>query len=106
MQLEGKTALITGGGKGIGKAIALAFAGEGADVSIAARTESDLKATASKVDQMGRKSLAILTDLADPDQISAMVDKTMDKFGKIDILINNSGIEGPITPVANMDLDA
>jgi NAD(P)-dependent dehydrogenase (short-subunit alcohol dehydrogenase family) len=106
MQLEGKTALITGGGKGIGKAIALAFAGEGANISIAARTEPDLKATALQVEQMGRKSLAIVTDLADPDQISAMVDKTMDKFGKIDILINNSGIEGPITPVANMDLDA
>lgn len=106
MQLEGKTALITGGGKGIGKAIALAFAGEGANVSIAARTEPDLKATTLQVEQMGRKSLAIVTDLADPDQISAMVDKTMDTFGQIDILINNSGIEGPMTPVASMDLDA
>ncbi len=106
MQLEGKTALVTGGGKGIGKAIAMAFAREGADISIAARTEADLTAVALEVEKMGRKGLAIVTDLADPNQVKAMVDKTMDIFGKIDILVNNSGIEGPIVSVADMDLEA
>ena len=105
MLLEGKTALITGGGKGIGKAIALAFAKEGADVSVAARTESELNAVAKEIEDMGKKSLAIVTDLSRPDQIINMVDKTMDKFGRIDVLVNNSGIEGPFLPVKDMDLD-
>ena len=106
MQLQGKTALVTGGGKGIGRAIALAYAKEGADVSIAARTESELTAVAAEIEKTGQKGLAIVTDLADPDQVAAMVDKTMAAFGKIDILVNNSGIEGPIVSVADMDLDA
>jgi NAD(P)-dependent dehydrogenase (short-subunit alcohol dehydrogenase family) len=106
MQLEGKFAIVTGGGKGIGKAIALAFAQEGADVAIAARTEADLTAVVSEIEKTGRKGLAIVTDLADQKQVETMVDKTMAAFGKIDILVNNSGIEGPIVSVADMDLDA
>jgi NAD(P)-dependent dehydrogenase (short-subunit alcohol dehydrogenase family) len=106
MLLEGKTALITGGGKGIGKSIALAFAKEGADVSVAARTEAELNAVTKEIESMGRNSIAVVTDLSDPDQIANMVDKTMEKFGQIDILVNNSGIEGPIVKVKDMDLDA
>lgn len=106
MILQGQTALITGGGKGIGKSIAMAFAREGADVSLAARTEPELKAVAEEIESMGQKSLAVVTDLADTDQITNMVDRTMDTFGQIDILVNNSGIEGPIMPVKDMDLKA
>lgn len=105
MQLENKVSLITGGGKGIGKAIALAFAREGSDVAIAARTEADLLQTASEVKQIGKQCLVIVTDLTDPSQVEKMVQETMDKFGQIDVLINNSGIEGPIMSVADMDLD-
>jgi NAD(P)-dependent dehydrogenase (short-subunit alcohol dehydrogenase family) len=104
MLLEGKIAIVTGGGYGIGKAIALALAHEGADVVLASRTESALKKTAQEIEALGRRSLAIVTDLLQPDAPAALVSKTLDKFGKIDILVNNSGTEGPINPVAEMDL--
>lgn len=104
MHLEGRVAIVTGGGYGIGKAIALAFAREGADVVVAARTESALKKVAQEIESLGRKSLAIVTDLLQPDAPAAIVEKTLKKFGKIDILVNNSGAEGPIKPVAEMDL--
>jgi len=105
VQLEGKVAVITGGGKGIGRAIALAFAKEGAEVVVAARTESDLKRVASEIESMGRKSLAIVTDLADPEQVRVMVDRALKRFGKVDVLVNNSGIAGPVANVADMDLE-
>jgi NAD(P)-dependent dehydrogenase (short-subunit alcohol dehydrogenase family) len=106
MQLEGKIAVVTGGGRGIGKSIALVFAGEGADVVIAARTEADLKKTAAEIEAMGRKCLAIVTDQAVPEQVHAMVDRTLETFGRVDILVNNAGIGGPSMSVADMDLEA
>ena len=105
MQLADKVAIVTGGGKGIGRAISLAFAQEGADVVVAARTESALREVASEIEAMGRKSLAIVTDLTVPEQTLAMVERTMEKFGKVDILVNNSGLEGPMVNVADMDLE-
>ena len=105
MQLAGKVALVTGGGKGIGRAIALAFAGEGADVVIAARTEADLKKTAAEIEKAGRQCLAIVTDLAIPAQIRAMVDKTLREFKRVDVLVNNSGTSGPPASVAELDLE-
>jgi meso-butanediol dehydrogenase / (S,S)-butanediol dehydrogenase / diacetyl reductase len=104
MQLEGRVAIVTGGGYGIGKAIALALANEGADVVVAARTGPALKKVAKEIDVMGRKSLAVVTDLLQPEAPVAMVDKALAKFGKIDILVNNAGVEGPIKSVAEMDL--
>jgi len=106
MQLEGKIAVVTGGGKGLGRGIAMVFAAEGADVVIAARTEADLKKTASEIEAMGRKCLPIVTDLAIPEQIRSMVDKTLDRFGRVDVLVNNAGIGGPTLSVADMDLEA
>lgn len=105
MQLADKVAIVTGGGKGIGRAISLAFTQEGADVVVAARTESALREVASEIEAMGRKSLAIVTDLTIPEQTLAMVERTMEKFGRVDILVNNSGLEGPIVNVADMDLE-
>ncbi|OGO30188.1 MAG: hypothetical protein A2Z29_07520 [Chloroflexi bacterium RBG_16_56_11] len=96
--------MITGGGRGIGRAIALAFAAEGADVVVAARTESSLKEVAGQINAAGRKSLAVVTDLAHPEQPLSLVELTLARFGRIDILVNNSGIEGPIMNVAEMDL--
>jgi NAD(P)-dependent dehydrogenase (short-subunit alcohol dehydrogenase family) len=105
VQLDGKVAVITGGGKGIGKAIALAFAGVGADVVIAARTEADLKKTAAEIEKTGRKCLAMATDLAVPKQVRSMVDSTLEKFGRVDVLVNNAGTGGPVASVADMDLE-
>jgi NAD(P)-dependent dehydrogenase (short-subunit alcohol dehydrogenase family) len=105
MQLAGKIAIVTGGGKGIGRAISLAFAREGADVVVAARTESELEKVASEIKTIGRRSLVAVTDLANPEQSLAMVDRTLEEFGKVDVLVNNSGIEGPIATVTDMDLE-
>jgi len=106
MYLEGKVTIVTGGGKGIGRAISLAFAKEGADVVVAATTESALKEVASEIEAMGKRSLVVVTDLADPKQSLIMVDRTLDKFGRVDVLVNNSGIAGPTVGVADMDLNA
>jgi NAD(P)-dependent dehydrogenase (short-subunit alcohol dehydrogenase family) len=104
MQFDCKVAIVTGGGYGIGKGIALALAKEGADVALAARNEKALKETAGEIESMGRKSLVIVTDFLQPDAPMQLVDKALKKFGKIDILVNNSGQEGPIKNVAEMDL--
>ncbi len=104
MQLEGRVAIVTGGGYGIGKAIVLALGNEGANVVVAARSESALKKVAREIEGMGRKSLAVVTDLLQPDAPVTMVEKALAKFGKIDILVNNAGEEGPIRNVAEMDL--
>jgi NAD(P)-dependent dehydrogenase (short-subunit alcohol dehydrogenase family) len=106
MQLEGKIAVITGGGRGLGKSIALTFAAEGSDVVIAARTETALEETAAEIEAIGRKCLAIVADQATPEQVRNMVDRTLNWFGRVDVLINNAGIGGPTLSVADMDLEA
>jgi NAD(P)-dependent dehydrogenase (short-subunit alcohol dehydrogenase family) len=89
--LEGRVALITGGSKGIGRAIALEFAGAGADVAIAARGVDELEAVAKEVDALGRRALAVPTDVADRDAVARLVARTEDELGGLDILVNNAG---------------
>ena len=103
-RLQGKKALVTGGGVGIGESIALAFAREGADVSIASRNTANLEGVAAKIREMGRTALAITADIAEEDEVKAMVEKTMSEFGRIDVLVNNSGIPGRFLDVSEMDL--
>lgn len=95
MKLEDKVAVITGGGKGIGKAIALNFANEGADVSLAARSTAKMEEVAKEVTSLGRRALVTTTDITKISDIDQMVNQTIEQFGKIDILVNNSGIAGP-----------
>jgi len=90
-RLDGKVALVTGAGKGIGAGIARAFAEAGADVALAARTESDLEAVAKDVEAAGRRALVVPTDVLDFEQLQAAVDGTASAFGGIDILVNNAG---------------
>lgn len=90
-RLDGQVALITGAGKGIGAAIATAFAEVGADVVLAARTESDLEAVAARVRDMGRRALVVPTDVLESEQLQALVARTRDTFGRLDILVNNAG---------------
>ena len=106
MQLEGKIAVITGGGRGLGKGIALTFAAEGSDVVIAGRNESALKETANEIEAMGRKCLPIVTDQAVPEQVRNMVDRALERFDRVDVLVNNAGISGPVLSVADMDWEA
>ena len=103
-RLLDKKALVTGGGVGIGESIALAFAREGADVAIASRNTANLERVAAKIREMGRECLPITADIAEEDQVNAMVNKTIAEFGRIDVLVNNSGIPGQFLDVSNMDL--
>src|SRR5512136_1776614 len=98
-RLKDKVAIITGGGSGIGKAIAKAFVQEGATVVLAARNVANLEQTAKEFEAMGGKVKLIPTDVKVEQQIIDMVAETIKTFGKIDILVNNSGIGGPTANV-------
>ncbi len=104
MRLKDKVAIVTGGGKGIGKAIALAFAREGAKVMVAGRTLSALEETCDEIKSKGGKAKLIQTDVTVEEQVIRLVSKTAGKFGGVDILVNNSGVAGPIVKLADMDL--
>lgn len=90
-ELDGKVALVTGASKGIGRAIALRFADAGADIALAARGPDDLERTAQEVEKFGRRALPVPTDVSDPGQVEALVEKTLKDLGTIDLLVNNAG---------------
>jgi len=92
MRLKGQTAIVTGGGRGIGRAICLSLAGEGANIVIVARTEREIRETARLVEREGRKALAVKTDIRNEEEVIDMVSKAMNAFGRIDILVNNAGV--------------
>jgi len=106
MRLHNKVAIITGGGKGIGRAIASAFAAEGASVVMAARTRAILEEAAEEIRAQGGEAQAIQTDITDERQIERMVAETIQAYGRIDILVNNSGIAGPTARVVDLGLAA
>jgi len=91
-KLDNKVALVTGGGTNIGKGITLEFAKEGADVVVSSRSLANLEKVVEDVRAMGRRSLAIATDVRMREQVQSMVKQTLEEFGRIDILVNNSGI--------------
>src|ERR1700744_6771695 len=90
-RLDDKVAVITGGGRGLGAAIALAFAEAGADVVIASRTQSELDAVAEQVRAVGRRAHTVAADLAHPDVTATLAGQAVDAFGKLDIVVNNVG---------------
>ncbi len=90
--LKGKKALITGAGKGIGKALALAFAKEGVSVALLARTTADLEKVAEEVTAYGVEAFVAQADVANLDSVNSAAEKVLNSFGAIDILINNAGI--------------
>jgi NAD(P)-dependent dehydrogenase (short-subunit alcohol dehydrogenase family) len=92
MLLEGKVALITGAGRGIGKAIALNFANEGALVVLSGRNESALNDVKNEIEAKGKQAVVITADLAKEDQVSKLIAETLNLHQRIDILINNAGI--------------
>ena len=91
LKLDGKVAIITGAGRGLGRAMAVKFAAAGADIVAAARTQSQLDETADAVKQTGRKCLIVPTDVTVSAQVNALAEATLKEFGKIDILVNNAG---------------
>ncbi len=90
-KLQDKVAIVTGAGRGIGKAISLAFAGAGADVVAVARNKEEIEQTCQEVQAMGRQSLAIPADVTKTEQVDRMVEEAVARFKKIDILVNNAG---------------
>ena len=105
-QLEDKTALITGAGRGIGQAIALAYAREGAKLALAARSLSELEETASQCRMLGAEVLVTPTDVTDASHVARLVGATVERYSTIDILVNNAGIAGPIGNLEDNDMDA
>ena len=102
--LEEKAALITGGGRGIGQAIARAYAAEGARLALAARTDAELQMTAGSLrDEFGVEVMTIIADVAQREQVESAVAQTEERFGCIDILVNNAGNPGEIGPLWRLD---
>jgi 7-alpha-hydroxysteroid dehydrogenase len=96
-RLDDKVAVITGGGRGLGAAIALAFAEVGADVVIASRTQSELDAVAEKVRATGRRAHTVAADLAHPEVTAQLAGQAVEAFGRLDIVVNNVGGTMPNT---------
>lgn len=92
LPLKGKVAIVTGGSRGIGRAIALGFAEAGADVVVASRTLPELEKVVSEIEGKGRRALAIQANIALKSDVDSMVARTLEKFGTVDILVNNAAI--------------
>ncbi len=103
--LEGKSTIVTGASRGIGAAIAIAFAEAGADVALAARSTSDIEQLASKIEALGRRAIPITTDVTNPDDVRACVERSIEAFGKIDVLVNNAGGTKFMAPVIDLRPD-
>ena len=109
MRFEGKVALVTGASRGIGRAIALALAAEGADVAVNyAGSEAAAKEVAAEIEAMDRKAFVIQADIASTEASTAMVDAVVKEFGRIDVLVNNAGItrDGLLMRMKEEDWDA
>lgn len=98
----GKVAFITGGGTGIGRAAALAFAREGASVAVVGRTLEELEETVQLIEQDGGRAVAVTCDVAKSDEVRAAVERAVDEFGRLDIGFNNAGIEQPTAPLVDI----
>ncbi len=91
-RLEDKVAIVTGSGRGLGKAIALAFAEAGADVVVTARSMDQVEETSREIEELGRKCLPVQTDVTDEKQVQELVRRTLDRFHGLDVLVNNVGM--------------
>src|SRR5258708_3281026 len=99
MLLQDRVAVITGGGHGIGRAIALALAAEGAHLVLAARDQVALEETRALATATGVEALVVPLDVRQEESVQALAERTLQHFGRVDILVNNSGIAGPTAPL-------
>jgi NAD(P)-dependent dehydrogenase (short-subunit alcohol dehydrogenase family) len=90
--LSGRVAVVSGAGRGIGKAIALALARAGADVAVFSRTEEQFRATAAEIENLGRRALGLRVDVSRSTDVEAMVAAVMERFGRLDVMVNNAGL--------------
>ena len=105
MKLDGQVAVITGAGRGIGRAIAMAYAHEGAKLALAARSESELEETVGAVSELGGEAIAVPTDVTSQQDAERLASRAVERFGRIDVLVNNAGISGPVGPLQGNDID-
>ena len=94
MNVSGKVALVTGGGRGIGRGISLVLAGNGADVAVADLDPTNAEAVAQEVTATGRQSMAVSVDVRDQASVGTMVQQVLERFGRVDVLVNNAGVIG------------
>ncbi|MEO8601606.1 MAG: SDR family NAD(P)-dependent oxidoreductase [bacterium] len=105
-RLRGRTALVTGGSRGIGRGIALAFAREGADVAVNYRRDADAaRATVEEIERLGRRAIAVQADVAEWPAVEAMVAGVLDTFGQLDLVVANSGVASRTATVWDTDVE-
>ena len=105
MSSRNRVAIVTGAAQGIGLQIASAFAKTGANIVLASRSADKLTAARDMVEAIGHEALAVATDLRNDGAIRHLVERTLERFGRIDVLVNNSGIAGPTKPLWDVDVD-
>jgi NAD(P)-dependent dehydrogenase (short-subunit alcohol dehydrogenase family) len=103
MTASAKSAVVTGGGSGIGRAVALALQANGYDVALAGRRLADLEATAERAQIGGGRMVPVPADVSDPNSVRALFAEAHRVFGRIDVLFNNAGISGPAVPIDELD---
>lgn len=104
MSLKDKVALVTGGGRGVGKAVALAYAHEGVKLVICARTASEIEQSAGEIRQLGTECLGLVCDVSVEDSVATLVKDLEDHFGRVDILVNNAGVMTRPVSVAELEV--
>ncbi len=104
MQLTGKVAFVTGAGSGIGKATAVLLAQEGARVVALSRTAHEVEQTAQEISRQGQEAMAVLADISREDQVQQAVQQTLDRWGRLDIVFANAGINGTWAPIEELSL--
>ena len=104
-KLQGQVAIITGGGRGIGKSAAEQLASWGATVVVTARSEEQVQSVAAKLREQGAKAIGVPGDVADPEQVEEITEAALEQFGRIDILVNNAAVVWPVEEVVDTDAD-
>jgi NAD(P)-dependent dehydrogenase (short-subunit alcohol dehydrogenase family) len=103
--LDGQVAIVTGGGRGIGKAIALGLAKAGCSVAVVARSEDQRAETVKQIRQLGSRAISVAADVSDPGAVEQMVREVEESLGSVKLLVNNAGLAGPIGPTWKADSD-
>ena len=99
--LEGKVVVVTGASQGLGRALALAYAEEGASLVVNSRSEDSVRPVAEEVEKLGADVLAVAADVSDAEDVKRLVDAAVERFGRIDVLVNNAGLLGPRVEISD-----